>query len=83
MAFLEARDRNVLYLDTPLGPHLYKPNRLLERGRVMGESPLLRRVLPLAPPASVGPCNISQAYGQRAESSFPVFGTLWKVGKGA
>ena len=33
------------------------------------------------PPTSAGPHNISQAYGRRAEGSFPVFGPLWKVGK--
>ena len=54
-----ARGRSVLYLDTPLGPQLHKPNRLWEAGRVMGESPLLRRVLLGAPPASAGFRNIS------------------------
>jgi hypothetical protein len=37
--------------------------------------------LPGAPPAFAGPHNITQAYGRRAEGSFPVFGPLWKAGK--
>ena len=66
--------RIVLYLDTPLEPQMHKPNRLWGLGRVMGESPLLRRVRLGAPPASAGPCNISRAYGRQAEGSFPGWG---------
>jgi hypothetical protein len=47
----------------------------------MGESPLPRRVLLGAPPASARPRNISQAYARRAESGFPVFGLLQMAGK--
>jgi hypothetical protein len=82
--------RPVLYLDTPLEPQLYRPNQLWESGTVMGESwepyrthmgasPGITLILPGAPPASAGPRNIRQAYAQRAEGSFPVFGPLWKV----
>ena len=60
---------------------MHKPNRLLEPGRVMGESPLLRRVLPGAPPPPAGPRNISPAYRQWAKGRFPAFRPLWKVGK--
>jgi hypothetical protein len=70
-AFRVARGHSVPYLDTLPVTQLYKPNRLLGHGRVMGESPLLRRVLLGAPPASAGPPNISKTYGQRAEGSFP------------
>jgi hypothetical protein len=37
-AFRVGRGRTVPYLDRPMGPQLYKPNRLSEPGRVMGES---------------------------------------------
>src|ERR1035437_3314457 len=47
----------------------------------MGASPGITLGLQRAPPASAGPRNIGQAYGRRAEGSFPVFGPLWKVGK--
>src|ERR1035437_6827865 len=40
----------------------------------MGASPGITLRLSGAPPASAGPRNMSQAYGRRAESSFPVFG---------
>src|ERR1035438_8422279 len=76
------RERNVQFLATPLPPQLYKPNRLLEPVRVMGESRGTRRVLLGAPPASAGPRNISQAYGKPAKDSFPGFGPLRKVGRG-
>src|ERR1035437_2687371 len=73
--------RTVPYLDTLREPQLHKPNRLSEPGRVMGESPDSRAILLGASPAFAGPPNISQAYGQWAEGSFPVFGPLWKTGK--
>jgi hypothetical protein len=81
MAFRVVRERSVLYLDTPLEPQLHKPNRLWKPGRVMGESPGITLILLGALPASAGPRNIGQAYGQQAEGSFPVLGPLWKVGQ--
>ena len=65
----------------PLEPQLHKPNRCWMPGRVMGASPLLRRMLLGAPPASAEPSNISQAYGEAAKRNFPVFGPLCDEGK--
>jgi hypothetical protein len=45
----------------------------------MGESPLLRLVLPGAPPASVELRTISQAFVKQAGGSFPVFGLLGRM----
>src|ERR1039458_3177017 len=83
--------RNVQFWATPLLPQLYKPNRLLEPGRHLGESPDTRRtlaghapwitlMLPGAPLASAGPRHIRQAYGKWAEGGFPAFGPLWGSG---
>src|ERR1035441_2284855 len=63
------RERTVYYWDTSLVPQLYRPNRLWGPGRVMGDSPLLRRVLPGAPPGPAGPRNISWTYGKSAKGS--------------
>jgi len=95
MAFRFVRGRNVLYLDTLMEPQLYKPNRLwqpesCETRRILaGYSPDTRRILAGdnfdtpggASDVSARPRNISQAHGQRAEGSFPVFGPLWKAGR--
>ena len=80
-AFRVVRGSSVLYLDTPLGPQLYKQNRLSKPGRVKGDSWDSHGRLLGAPPASAGPRNISPAYAQRAEGSFPVLGPLWKTGR--
>ena len=56
------------------GPQLHKPNRLWQPGRLRRVSPGITLVLPGAPPASAGPRDIAQAYGQGAEGSFPVLG---------
>ena len=63
-------ERTVLYLDTLRKPQLHKPNRLLGQGRVMGHSWESHGRLLGAPPASSGPHNISQAYGEWAEGRF-------------
>src|SRR5271157_481952 len=66
----------------PLETQLHKPNRPWEprktMGRawelhrtLMGASPGITLRLPRGPPASAGPGNISQAYGQRVKGSFP------------
>jgi hypothetical protein len=54
------------------------------RIHLRGDSKMAAPVLLIdrvAPPASAGPRNTSQAYDQRAEGSFPGFGPLWKPGK--
>jgi hypothetical protein len=51
------------------------------RRRHTGASPGITLILPGVPPASAGLRNTSQAYGQRAIGSFPVFGPLWEAGK--
>jgi len=43
-------------------PQFHKPNRCWMPGRVMGASPLLRRMLLGAPPPSAGPRRVSRAY---------------------
>jgi len=70
-SFRVVRGRCVHYLDTPLEPKLHKQNRLETLGRFMGDSPGIHGRLLGAPLVSTGPRNISPAYGQRAESSFP------------
>jgi len=84
MAFRVVRPSDVPYLDTPLEPQSQKQDRLWKPERVMGDSWETRAGhsrgitfrLPGVPPASAGPRNISQAYGQRAEGSLPGFGPL-------
>ena len=49
-AFLVARARNFLYLDTHVEAQLHKTNRLWEPGSVMGDSPGIHgRLLGSAP----------------------------------
>src|ERR1019366_7500416 len=68
-----------------IGASVAKAKPIVEVGenhrRVMGESPGITCELRGAPPVSAGPRNIIQAYGIWAESSFPVFGPVWRVGE--
>ena len=52
------------------------------RRAYMGDSRGIALGLPGASSASAGPRNIIQAYGQRAEGSFSVFGPLFRPGAG-
>jgi hypothetical protein len=73
--------REASQLGTRRRPQLYKPNRLSEPGRVMGESPGSHGILPGAPPAPARPRNISRAYAQRLRRGFPGSGPLWGLGQ--